>query len=772
MVFFYHAFPTTVLSVVIVWGLISIAPWVYHAGGAISVDPSGPALTVTLLWSVILSFLGSVHCYYAHAQPMRALILEREYHGVYPGQPAVAFPDAAYIEFAGSARVDTSQGVSYSSLNSGLSTFCVAPVVSPATTGRTSFWAIGVDCCGEKGDKFECDDVANLGVKTGWVLPHKNGDDLYDAIGKYVSPLEGRRDMFIHAVEKAEAKFGISTPGTHTIFLRWTSKSKADIISYQWIAILVTIVLFAAGLGVLSFFMTRLYQRFVNVRNYHVMKRMSGQEGQELQESEEDSMTPQIDELLIQAQMQAGGSDASGSIDRIRKIIHRDNLERFRPELSAADMCIMGVTLPYIALMLSAILWTFGRCSNLGYLIMTPIFSILFIFILALLATPNRAVTGWFLLMATIAGCYIGDVNYRNNTFHYCSSVGRRAYEHVPADASTADYWDGGRLNFDKSTILSTNHSTGFVHAGDTYCVAPVISKDAPCKDDGSPPPSLAETFEVEMPSFLQVNDTAARLWQDEKVEAANLLPPPTFLQRHHRRHGHRAAASAQRNEMALAHRVDSGIAQVVCANPAPARVEFWAIGLNCCDARRKFWCDGAAVKDARAAVVVRAHADEASNDLKVDSAVHGHSKPGLGKVKLKSLVKSERQYFYAAIDQAVAAYSLPLPDRPVLLHWGENAESLQANWKKRATGVLVMTAIASLLLILFIGITSFCFMKQQRKREEKEEKDYESRVTGQPAEATVYDSPRPSLGPANSGALGFAPPRGGMSMSRRGSVT
>merc|ERR1719446_496266 len=107
--------------------------------------------TLVLFLSIVLAFLHGVRCYYSHAQPFRQLVHGREYRGVYPETPAVAFPDAAYIEFAGNSFIDKSKGTVYQSLDSGLTKFCLAPIVTPDNVGRYGFWAIGVDCCGDNG---------------------------------------------------------------------------------------------------------------------------------------------------------------------------------------------------------------------------------------------------------------------------------------------------------------------------------------------------------------------------------------------------------------------------------------------------------------------------------------------------------------------------------------------------------------------------------------------------------------------------------------------
>lgn len=731
MVTMYHAFPTTVLSLVFIWICFALAPWAFHAGGAVASDISGPLLTVMMFMSVCLAFLNGVRCYYYHAQPLRQLMISREYQGVYPELPASVFPDAAYLEFTGNAHIDVSKGVALQSLDSGLSTFCAAPIVADGSTGRLDFWAIGVDCCGENGDKFDCHDAGDPTVKTGWVLPNKLEDYLFTQIGSYVVPSDQRRDLFSRALIKAEATHGIVTPGENAIFLRWTKDKKKDILFWETIHVVTTIVTTAIWQIIVSLMMTRLYQRFCYVRKVNRQQAFGKLHGG-VANSEEEDMTARLQQFMSEALETARDSDMGGTIGRVKSGLSKEALERFRPPLSASDMCIMGVLVPYVVLMLCVIFSTFVPCMRLGHLILAPFWCMTFILILALLATPSRTTTGLFMMICCVAGYYVGQTNYKENMFHYCSVGDRREYSDVAADASTDIYWDAGKLNFGLDVELSTQHSVGFLYQGTAYCAAPVISKNAPCKEHAA---VAHGDIVASNASLLQINHGFHHLkkknhTQDNaEAERWGLVShiSPSFMQkntRHHARRTHRSHSSPPLTP--------------ACLKPAPKQVEFWATGLDCCDARGRFWCDGGEVKTARQAVVVRAYS-VAEQDLEI------------GRMNMGKMEVSTRQHFFQAINQAVATYELPFPDRPVLLHWGSDSDQLRSEWRKRAIGVILMTGLTSLLLILGIGIASFCFMKRQRRLEKRMTEDYAARVGGQGGEPSGYDSPRPSLGPADS---------------------
>jgi len=373
------------------------------------------------------------------------------------------------------------------------------------------------------------------------------------------------------------------------------------------------------------------------------------------------------------------------------------------------------------------------------------------LFILALVFTPNRAVTGFFILICCMAGHYIGNVNYKDNMFHYCGTSDRRTYTNVQADANTDLYFDAGRLEFHNSAILSTQHSVGFLYQGTTYCAAPVISSTAPCLDMHDQHAHAAMGHHNES-MLLQVNARHAwrrehreqklshTLVESEQVNARYLTSATTFMQQRSTRHqSHFALALSTRSHQRNAWARQHSSMGMGCERPSLKQVDFWAIGLDCCDARGKFWCDGGEVRDAHEAVIVRAF------DMREEEAEQ------LGRSEARDVLGDDRDHFFLAINQAVAAYELPLPERPVLLRWGTSAKTLQSEWRKRAVGIIVMTGLASLLLILAVAITSFCFMRRQRRLEKKNMEDYERRAAGAGQEPTVYDSPRNSLMPAQS---------------------
>merc|ERR1719498_2107411 len=96
-------------------------------------------------------------------------------------------------------------------------TYCVAPVVSrtasvhPDSGGpKVSFWAVGKDCCGNRGN-FECDGAGETEVRNAFTV----GEMEKDTLTKLLVPRTSR-PMYLKAIEAAKA-LTICTPKTTTM---------------------------------------------------------------------------------------------------------------------------------------------------------------------------------------------------------------------------------------------------------------------------------------------------------------------------------------------------------------------------------------------------------------------------------------------------------------------------------------------------------------------------------------------------------------------------
>jgi len=130
----------------------------------------------------------------------------RSYTNVLPSEPAAAHADAGKIEFASSARIDTTKAVGYKSGE----IYCVAPVMDETQTSRVEYWAAGTNCCKQRAD-FSCDQAADFSAHSGVVILDSN------------SFFTSSRDFFKLAVKQAEAQYDIvSAP--EPLFVRWVAK--------------------------------------------------------------------------------------------------------------------------------------------------------------------------------------------------------------------------------------------------------------------------------------------------------------------------------------------------------------------------------------------------------------------------------------------------------------------------------------------------------------------------------------------------------------------
>jgi hypothetical protein len=130
----------------------------------------------------------------------------RSYTNVLPSEPAAAHADAGKIEFAASARIDTTKAVGYKSGE----TYCVAPVMDETQTSRVEYWAAGIGCCKQRAD-FSCDQAADPTAHSGVVILDSN------------SFFTSSHDFFKLAVKQAEAQYDIvSAP--EPLFVRWVAK--------------------------------------------------------------------------------------------------------------------------------------------------------------------------------------------------------------------------------------------------------------------------------------------------------------------------------------------------------------------------------------------------------------------------------------------------------------------------------------------------------------------------------------------------------------------
>jgi len=135
------------------------------------------------------------------------------------GDRGQSYMDAGTVYFKDGSYVLRDHTIAF---RNGL-TYCVAPIVrapieyqegskTPETvngfvvprSGTVDFWAVGTDCCGPSGNRFECGDVNSPVARSGMRIL----DDT-------------SRSMFLLGVQEWSATTGL--PVRHPLFFRWTS---------------------------------------------------------------------------------------------------------------------------------------------------------------------------------------------------------------------------------------------------------------------------------------------------------------------------------------------------------------------------------------------------------------------------------------------------------------------------------------------------------------------------------------------------------------------
>lgn len=287
---------------------------------------------------------------------------------------------------------------------------------------------------------------------------------------------------------------------------------------------------------------------------------------------------------------------------------------------------MLGFTFPVLAVSLCVTIFSFAPCFYWGNFVKALVLATLGGVIVNMLMKPRIFEYGVLLLTCAVVGSTLGRWNFGQNSFHFCGIYTHKAYAGVEADASSTRYQDAGKIYFSADSHIAVDKSIGFVYDEVTYCAAPILHS------------------------------------------AAAPAPAATALLSKHRHQGRALEAvelAADREEAAPA---------------APAFVDFWAVGRNCCDARGGFKCFKDGELGANSGIVLR------------DSGEHG-------------LFDDVHRGFLLAVTAAADNYDLPVPVNPMLVEWGHNLNQLKRKWLTHAISVILFVSASSIVLF---AITSF----------------------------------------------------------------
>lgn len=140
----------------------------------------------------------------------------REYKNVSPTISPVAIRDAGVLTFEEGTHLDTQSAAGYKFW---FSTFCAAPIVGKdPMAAPITFWAVGVGCCGTRGD-FTCDSALDKTTRSAMPLrPHNLGPEI---VGHYN-----------HAIRMSAASNDLEV-AKEPVFVMW-HKDPKGVGAYAW----------------------------------------------------------------------------------------------------------------------------------------------------------------------------------------------------------------------------------------------------------------------------------------------------------------------------------------------------------------------------------------------------------------------------------------------------------------------------------------------------------------------------------------------------------
>lgn len=151
------------------------------------------------------------------------------YDEVLPSSNPSAVFDAGVIRFAEGTRLDVYSSVGYKVWPH---TYCAAPIVGDSSDAPVGFWAVGMNCCGSRGD-FWCDDAESADAHSGLRIESH-------ALGK--SAGHSTRDNFEKAVKMAGAVYNLEIPETQ-ILVQWYKHPQSVAYKSWWFASLFFVVM-------------------------------------------------------------------------------------------------------------------------------------------------------------------------------------------------------------------------------------------------------------------------------------------------------------------------------------------------------------------------------------------------------------------------------------------------------------------------------------------------------------------------------------------------
>jgi len=210
----------------IVYAVVGIVLMIVVLTGAVALEAckgiggtAEPHWYIFIFATSMLAWVVGVTCgdynFYYNMQPYYDVVSLNMYDGVDPSRvQGVELMDAGRIIFTGRTKLDLQKAAGFRNSH----TYCVAPItinqgnVSTKPLLRYDFWAVGLDCCGDR--DFRCGAFDNPRAHSGLRMLR---DD--------------QRAFFRLAVQQAEAAYGIKS--VHPLFFEWLMDPSQEALRYQ-----------------------------------------------------------------------------------------------------------------------------------------------------------------------------------------------------------------------------------------------------------------------------------------------------------------------------------------------------------------------------------------------------------------------------------------------------------------------------------------------------------------------------------------------------------
>eukprot|EP00747_Dinoflagellata_sp_TGD_P210720 gnl/TRDRNA2_/TRDRNA2_83983_c0_seq1.p1 gnl/TRDRNA2_/TRDRNA2_83983_c0~~gnl/TRDRNA2_/TRDRNA2_83983_c0_seq1.p1 ORF type:complete len:620 (+),score=112.69 gnl/TRDRNA2_/TRDRNA2_83983_c0_seq1:250-2109(+) len=144
-----------------------------------------------------------------------------------------------------------------------------------------------------------------------------------------------------------------------------------------------------------------------------------------------------------------------------------------------------------------------------------------------------------------------------------------------------------------------------------------------------------------------------------------------------------------------------------VMSQATPTRVEFWAVGIECCSPRGGFYCDDVKDPEARGGVVLRNYTSITGVSTDWDASAE------------------ENENYLRAVKASSDLHHFMRPPQPILLRWSKDLAAMEEMYKGASLGLLVMTLIITLLVLAVVTGISIWYVNFHKRKLADEEKKY-----------------------------------------------